>query len=145
MRTTHETVVRSAPEAIFALAADVERWPQLHPAYRWCRVLERTPNTVLFEMGGRIRGWPARWRARQERFPEQRRILFHHLGGLTRGMVVEWRLRPEADALTHLRIDHEFVLSWPLVGRFVSDVIIGPVFIDWIARATLRGVKELLE
>ena len=60
-------------------------------------------------------------------------------------MVVEWRLRPEADALTHLRIDHEFVLSWPLVGRFVSDVIIGPVFIDWIARATLRGVKELLE
>jgi ribosome-associated toxin RatA of RatAB toxin-antitoxin module len=145
MHTTHEAVIRSGPEAIFALAADVERWPQLHPAYRWCRVLERTPSTVVFEMGGRIRGWPARWRARQERFPAQGRILFRHLGGLTRGMVVEWRLRPEGETLTHLRIDHEFVMSWPVVGRVVSDLIIGPVFIDWIARATLRGVRQLLE
>jgi ribosome-associated toxin RatA of RatAB toxin-antitoxin module len=145
MHTTHEAVVRSAPAAIFALAADVERWPKLHPAYRWCRVLDRTPHTVVFEMGGRIRGWPARWRATQEQFPEQGRIVFRHLGGLTRGMLVEWRLRTETDTLTRVRIDHEFVIAWPLVGRFVSDVIIGPLFIDWIARATLRGVKQLLE
>ena len=136
MRTTHDAVIRAAPEAIFALAADVERWPELDPAYRWCRVLERTSNTVVFEMGGRIRGWPARWRARQERFPTEGRILFRHLAGITRGMVVEWRLRPEPGNQTRVRIDHDFVMAWPIVG---------PVFIDWIARRTLRGVKQLLE
>lgn len=145
MHTTHDAVIRAAPEAIFALAADVERWPRLHPAYRWCRVVERTPHSVLFEMGGKIRGWPARWRARQERFPEEGRILFRHLTGITRGMVVEWRLRPQTEGSTYLRIDHDFVMSWPVVGRIVSDVIVGPVFIDWIARATLLGVKQLLE
>ena len=145
MRTTHDALIRAAPEAIFALAADVERWPELHPAYRWCRVLERTPSTVVFEMGGRIRGWPARWRARQERFPAEGRILFRHLAGITRGMVVEWQLRPEPENQTRVRIDHELVMTWPLVGRLVSDVIVGPMFIDWIARRTLLGVKQLLE
>ena len=145
MRTTHDAVIRAAPEAIFALAADVERWPDLDPAYRWCRVLERTATTVVFEMGGRIRGWPARWRARQERFPEEGRILFRHLAGLTLGMVVELRLRSEPENRTHVRIDHDLVMAWPVVGRLVSDVIVGPLFIDWIARRTLRGVKRLLE
>jgi ribosome-associated toxin RatA of RatAB toxin-antitoxin module len=145
MRTRHEAVIRARPEAIFAIAADVERWPTLHPAYRWCRVLERTPRTVLFEMGGRIRGWPARWRAHQERFPEEGRIVFRHVAGITRGMVVEWRLHPEADGRTRLWIDHDFVMDWPVIGRVVGDVVVGPVFIDWIARRTLLGVKRLLE
>jgi ribosome-associated toxin RatA of RatAB toxin-antitoxin module len=145
MRTRHEAVIRARPEAIFAIAADVERWPTIHPAYRWCRVLERTPRTVLFEMGGRIRGWPARWRAHQERFPEEGRIVFRHVAGITRGMVVEWRLHPEADGRTRLWIDHDFVMDWPVIGRVVGDVVVGPVFIDWIARRTLLGVKQLLE
>ncbi len=144
MRTTHDAVIHAPAEAIFALAADVERWPELHPAYRWCRVLERTPDTVIFEMGGRIRGWPARWRARQERFPAEGRIQFHHLAGLTRGMMVQWYLVPDG-AGTRVRIDHELVLAWPLVGRLISDLIVGPVFIDWIARRTLTGVQQILE
>jgi hypothetical protein len=44
-----------------------------------------------------------------------------------------------------LWIDHDLVMTWPVVGRLVGDVIVGPVFIDWIARRTLLGVKELLE
>jgi ribosome-associated toxin RatA of RatAB toxin-antitoxin module len=145
MRTRHEALIQADPEATLALAADVERWPALHPAYRWCRVLERTPTTVLFEMGGRIRGWPARWRAFQERFPHEHRIVFRHVAGITRGMVVEWRLQPEGGGRTRLWIDHDLVMTWPVVGRLVGDVIVGPVFIDWIARRTLLGVKELLE
>lgn len=144
MRTTHDALIRAAPEAVFALAADVERWPALHPAYRWCRVLERDADVVVFEMGGRIRGWPARWRARQERYPAEGRIRFRHVGGITRGMIVEWQLVPEAEG-TRVRIEHDLVMSWPLVGRLVSDYIVGPVFIDWIARRTLAGVRATLE
>jgi ribosome-associated toxin RatA of RatAB toxin-antitoxin module len=144
MRTRHEAVVRAAPEAIFALAADVEAWTSLHPAYRWCRVLDRSPDGVLFQMGGRIRGWPARWTARQQRFPAEGRIVFRHVAGITRGMVVEWVLRPVPEG-THVTIHHDLVMAWPLVGRVVSDLVVGPVFIDWIAARTLEGVARRLE
>ncbi|HEU4798024.1 MAG TPA: SRPBCC family protein [bacterium] len=144
MHTTHDAVIRASPQSIFALAADVERWPKMDPAYRWCRVLERNADAVVFEMGGRIRGWPARWTARQERYPAEGRIVFRHLAGITRGMVVEWRLDPIGKD-THVRILHDLVMSWPLVGRLVSDIIVGPIFIDWIARRTLRGVRHELE
>lgn len=144
MRTRHEAVVRAPAGAIFALAADVERWPSLHPAYRWCRVLERTPDGVVFQMGGRIRGWPARWTARQERFPSDGRIVFRHLAGITRGMVVEWQLRPVPQG-THVTILHDLIMTWPLIGRAVSDLVVGPIFIDWIAARTLDGVRRVLE
>jgi len=144
MHTRHEAVIRAHPAAILALAADVESWPALHPAYRWCRVVERGAHSVLFEMGGRIRGWPARWTARQERFPDEGRVVFRHVAGITRGMVVEWRLRPVPGG-THVAIVHDLVLPWPVVGGMVSDVIIGPVFIDWIAARTLQGLRRVLE
>lgn len=144
MRTLHEALIRAAPEAVFALASDVERWPRLHPAYRWCRILERHPDWIIFEMGGRIRGWPARWTARQDRYPREWRIVFRHIRGITTGMVVEWRLSAESEG-TRVTIAHELVMRWPLVGRLASDYIVGPVFIDWIARQTLGGVKRTVE
>ncbi|HXF81340.1 MAG TPA: SRPBCC family protein [bacterium] len=144
MRTRHEAVIPAAPEAVFALAAAVESWTALHPAYRWCRVLERAPDVTVFEMGGRIRGWPARWMARQERFPREGRIVFRHIAGLTRGMVVQWTLTPAA-AGTRVVIDHDLTLPWPILGRAVADLVVGPIFIDWIAARTLEGVRRVLE
>ncbi len=144
MRTLHEALIRATPHAVFALAGDVERWPALDPAYRWCRILERGDTTTVFEMAGRIRGWPAHWVARQDRDPQDGRITFHHLAGITKGMRVEWLLRP-APGGTHVRLRHDLVIRWPLIGRLVSDLIVGPVFIDWIARRTLAGVRQLLE
>lgn len=144
MRTTHEAVIYASPESILALGSDVERWPEMDPAYRWCRVLNRGADAIVFEMAGRIRGWPARWTARQERYPAQGRIVFHHIAGITRGMVVEWRIVPAGDG-TRVTILHDLVMTWPLVGRLVSDLIVGPIFIDWIARRTLKGVQRELE
>lgn len=144
MRTVHEALIHASPEAIFAVAADVERWPALHRAYRWCRVLERHPNGLVFEMAGWIRGWPARWRAVQEQFPDDYRIVFRHVRGIASGMIVEWQLRPiESD--TRVTLVHDLVMRWPLIGRLVSDFVVGPVFIDWIARQTLRAVRVAVE
>lgn len=144
MRTVHEALIHASPEAIFAVAADVERWPALHHAYRWCRVVERQPSGLVFEMAGWIRGWPARWRAVQERFPDEHRIIFRHVRGITTGMIVEWRLHP-AGTDTRVTLLHDLVMRWPLIGRLVSDFVVGPVFIDWIARQTLHAVRAAVE
>lgn len=144
MHTVHETLVHATPEAVFAIAADVERWPQLLRAYRWCQVLDRQQDRLVFEMAGRIRGWPARWTAVQSRSPSEHRIVFHHMRGITAGMVVEWRLQPVSEG-TRVTIVHDLLLRWPLAGRLISNLIVGPVFIDWIAHQTLVAVKTAAE
>lgn len=141
MRTVHEADIRASAAAVFQIGAAVERWPDLDPAYRWCRILERTGDRTVFEMAGNIRGWPGRWTALQELFPADRRIMFTHLRGITTGMQVAWDIHDHGPA-AHLRITHELALDWPVIGRMVSDRIIGPIFIDWIARRTLSAVQR---
>ena len=41
MRTVDAITVRADLARVFALAADVERWPTFLPHYRWVRVLEQ--------------------------------------------------------------------------------------------------------
>ncbi len=144
MRTVHEAIVRATPEAVFALAADVERWPRLLGAYRWCRILDRQPQRTVFEMAGRIRGLPVRWTATQDRVLAERRIVFRHIRGITVGMVVEWRFA-EDPAGVRVTLVHDLVMHWPLIGRLVSDLIVGPIFINWIATRTIQQVKLVAE
>jgi ribosome-associated toxin RatA of RatAB toxin-antitoxin module len=144
MKTVHDANVHASAEWVFGIGADVERWPELDPAYRWCRILERAGTRTIFEMAGNIRGWPGRWTALQELFPGDRRILFMHLRGITTGMQVEWSLQQEGP-VTRVRITHQLELRWPLIGRAVSNRIMGPIFIDWIARRTLSAVQRAAE
>ena len=144
MHITHSAVIFASPGAVFGVAADVERWPSLHPAYRWCRVLERGSDRLVFEMAGLIRGWPARWTAVQEREPSSRHLVFRHIKGITTGMRVDWSLHSHQGGTT-VTLDHDLVMPWPLVGELITDLIVGPVFIDWIARQTLMAIKRAAE
>lgn len=144
MHTVHKATIRAAPERVLEIVAAVEDWPTLDRAYRWCRILERSPQKIVFEMAGLIRGFPARWTAIQERFPNQHRILFSHIGGLTTGMQVDWTLTPQAEGV-HAVLTHDLVLRWPMIGRLASDLVIGPLFIDWIATRTMHHVKRVAE
>ncbi len=144
MHLFHRARIAAPFEAVFALASDVEGWPALLRDYRWCRILERGPGRVVFSMGGWIRGWPARWTAVLEPRPDERRIAFRHLKGITTGMKVEWRFEPDGEGV-NVAIMHDLVMRWPLIGRLVSDWIVGPIFIDHITRRTLAAVKQRAE
>lgn len=144
MHLVHVGAIHASAAAVFGIGAAVERWPLLDPVYRWCRVLERAGTRTVFEMAGNIRGWPGRWTAVQELFPDEQRIVFVHLRGITTGMRVEWDIRNAGQA-TRLQITHDFTLRWPVIGRLASDWIIGPIFIDWIARRTVSAMQRTAE
>lgn len=144
MKTETEIWMRAPVEAIFPLAAEVERWPELLPHYRWVRLLERDGNRKLVDMAASRDGIPVRWRALQVLHPQGHRITFRHVRGITRGMDVAWSFWPQDDG-TLVRISHHLDLRWPVVGPWVADRIIGPQFIDNIARKTLRRIKQLVE
>jgi hypothetical protein len=131
-------------ERIFGLAADIERWPEILPHYRYVRRVGSGTGMREFAMGAR-RGWiPVTWRATQTPRRDVRRIDFHHTGGVTRGMEVAWRFEPSADGWD-VSIEHALDLRWPLIGRFAAERVIGPHFIDAIAGRTLRTIKRLAE
>ena len=138
-------VTMAAPyERIFRLAADIERWPEILPHYRYVRRLADIGDDRQYAMGARRGLIPVTWRAIQRPLPEARRIEFEHTGGVTRGMVVAWRFKPAGEAWD-VSIHHQLELRWPLIGGVVAERIIGPQFIDAIAGRTLRTIKRLAE
>ena len=133
-------------ERIFPLAAEVERWPERLPHYRYVRRLPAANGERRFAMGARRGPIPVRWEAIQRPLPDERRIEFTHTGGVTRGMQVAWRFEP-SEGGWEVSIEHELELQlgWPLIGALVAERVVGPQFVEAIARRTLQRVKVLAE
>ena len=53
--------------------------------------------------------------------------------------------REGAQSGWEVSIEHQLDLGWPLIGRLVAARVIGPQFVEAIARRTLRRVKTLAE
>jgi ribosome-associated toxin RatA of RatAB toxin-antitoxin module len=147
---TIDRVVVAAPRArVYALATDVERWPTFLPHYRWVRVLERRPDGTVVEMAawrpfGLLR-YPTWWVSEMRLEPDAGVIRYRHLRGITRGMDVTWTVGG-GDGAAAVTIVHAWRgPPWPLIGRPVASLFIGPVFVHGIAARTLAGVKREAE
>lgn len=142
MRSILVEPMRAPVERVFDLAADVERWPERLPHYRYVRRLADSPER-RFAMGARRGAIPVRWEAIQRPMRDERRIEFVHTAGVTKGMWVEWRFAPTSLG-TDVSIEHRLRLGWPLIGR-LAERVIAAQFIEAIARRTLRRVRVLAE
>ena len=146
MRSRLHLPIRAPYERIFALAAEVERWPDILPHYRYVRPVPDARGERQFEMGARRGPIPVSWVAIQRPLGDERRIEFVHTGGVTKGMWVAWRFAPPDDGgMIDVSIEHRLELRWPLIGEFVARHVIGPQFIEAIAGRTLRRIRELAE
>jgi ribosome-associated toxin RatA of RatAB toxin-antitoxin module len=144
MNTENSIWMKAPSQVIYDLAAEVERWPEILPHYRWVTLLERNGNRKLVEMAASRDGFPVKWQALQVLDPVTPSIHFAHVKGITKGMEVQWSFR-EQDGGTLVRIDHQLDLKWPLIGAWAADHIIGPQFVANIAGKTLRRIKQLAE
>ena len=142
MRSEIRLLMRAPYDRVFDLAADVERWPEILPHYRYVRALPGEGRR--FAMGARRGPIPVSWEAIQRPMRNERRIEFVHIGGVTRGMEVAWRFAELEEGLD-VSIEHRLQLAWPLIGGFAAERVIGPHFIEAIAGRTLRRVRELAE
>lgn len=166
MRIEDSTVIAAPPERIYALAARIERWPELLPHYRWVRVLrELDAGERLVEMAASRDGFPVKWASIQRCDPARYRIYFRHVRGISRGMEVEWSMEPAQDGRagdyaahhprfqgdadrppTLVRIVHEFDPPWPRpMGPLFARYVVGDLFVHNVAAKTLRYVKRLAE
>lgn len=146
MQTVDECLMRARPDRCFLVAADVERWPEILPHYRWVRFHERRGFGVgQVEMAawrlfpGRIR-YPTWWLSEMRADEAEPAIHYRHVAGITAGMIVKWSFFPHPTG-TLVRITHEWAgPRWPLIGGIAWTRVIGPHFVSAIAQRTLAGV-----
>lgn len=149
MRTVDRLIMRAPADRVFAAAADVERWPELLPHYRWVTMRERHDSGGIVEMAAWRPFWiakyPTWWVSRMRVDSGRGEVHYEHIDGITRGMQVVWRVVPGNDA-TEVTIVHEWAgPRWPLIGRPAASLVIGPVFIHGIASRTLAGIARFVE
>ncbi|MEA2537385.1 MAG: hypothetical protein QOF11_1619 [Chloroflexota bacterium] len=158
MRSTIATDVAAAPELVFRLARDVERWPRLLPHYDRVRVVDRRADGTLTAVmvarrpliAGVGLGLPVAWRSRVSVDPDALRLRFRHLGGATGGMAVTWRIEP-APGGCRVSIDHDFrrPIALPILGALLGDdawpALIDRFFTRPIAGRTLATFRALAE
>lgn len=150
MRTVDQRLMRAPIDRVLAAAADVERWPEWLPHYRWVR-LKPGPGggPALVEMAawrpfGPFR-WPAWWTSEMWVDRATPAVRYRHVRGITTGMDVAWTFSSE-DRGTLVTIVHEWTgPAWPLVGRPAAAWVIGPVFVHGIASRTLAGIARVVE
>jgi len=154
MTTVDDRVVGAPLPIIFALAADVERWPDHLDHYRYVRFHERRRDGGgLVEMSANrpfgAAKWPTKWTSLMSvtrpggTAPPS--IRFRHVRGVTTGMDVEWTFEKKGDA-TLVRILHVWNgPKWPLIGEVAARGVIGPVFVHGIASRTLAGLARAAE
>jgi ribosome-associated toxin RatA of RatAB toxin-antitoxin module len=151
LRTIDERLVAAPADACFRAAADVERWPEILPHYRWVRFRRKdgfargVVEMAAWRHFGPF-GYPTWWVSEMEHDAAARTVTYRHVDGVTKGMDVLWEVLPSEDGRTLLRIVHEWSgPEWPLVGAFAAEQVIGPHFIHFIASRTLAGVAREAE
>jgi len=155
MYTVDEIEMAAPVEACFRAGADVERWPEVLPHYRWVRFHRRDAfGTGRVEMAARRSfgplPYPVWWVSEMTLDPARPAVLYTHVAGVTTGMEVEWTFQPLGPDRTAVRIVHAWDDGprWPLPGwtrRSIAEHLIGPVFIHHVAGRTLRGIRRHVE
>ena len=151
MKTANHISIQAPYNRVFELGANVEDWARILPHYRYVRVLARDGASKTVQMSAMRDFIPVTWTAIEtvvEGSPQEPgRIEFRHIKGLVRGMYVEWSFKVEGDRV-HVTISHD--LEQPpfptrILGRKLTEVIVGKGFIGYIANKTLRRIKRLAE
>lgn len=157
MNSQNTILIQADYERIFELASRVEDWGRILPHYRYVRVLKRDGARTWLKMSARrdfiFFSWPVTWTAVATVIPGSMsrpgRVVFHHTGGLVRGMDVAWTFEPRprrGDVI--VRITHHLhrpAFPVRILGRRGVDVVVGKLFIEYIAGKTLKRIKLLAE
>ncbi len=143
MHTGNSIIMHAPKMTIFETAANLERWPEILPHYRYIRYLERGDERNIVVMAALRSGIPIAWTSEQVIDREKLQVRFRHLKAFTKGMEVVWTFNETPDGvLVQIVHDLKFRVA-PLAP--VADAIIGKFFIHHVASETLRHMKTHLE
>ena len=148
MNRTNSIIIHAPLSKVFAAAADLGRWPEFLPHYRYNRFIVQTPSGGTVKMSCVHAGVPLTWLSQYRIDTEKHELHFRHLRAVlnaTRGMEVVWKFEERPDGGVQVSVTHELELHWPVIGPLLANRILGGFFVQRIAEKTLAGLKRKLE
>ncbi len=143
-RLEHTTVIQKPLSQVFALARQVEHYPEFLPGYIESRITDRREDALLLERAALIQGHLYRWKS-WVRFEENRSICFEQAEGPLRGMKVEWQFDSMGSSETRVTIIHRFHLNRPwAIGRWIERFVYKPK-IAAMAALVVAALKRVCE
>ena len=138
MPTVRKTVIVPHPaEAMYALVADFERYPEFLPGCRQARVLERHPREVKGVLVIDYRGFRSEI-ATRNRMVRGESITLELLDGPFERFEGHWRFEPLGDEGSRVSLDVEYTFSSGAVQALMAPVfghITGTLVERFVARA----------
>ena len=128
--TEHEITVSAPADRVYALIADVQKWPQLFGPTIHAEQVELDGQSEQIRIWATANETAKTWTSRRRLDPAARTIEFrqersqHPVGG----MGGTWAIEPLADAECNVRLSHDYFAA-------TAD----PADLDWIAKAVDRN------
>ena len=128
--TEHQIDVAAPAERVYALIADVGKWPEIFPPTVHAECAEKNGNSELIRLWATANGTAKTWTSRRWHDPERMSVSFrqersvHPVGG----MGGEWVVEPVTESGCRVRLLHSFFAA--------GD---DPADIDWISQAVQRN------
>ncbi len=144
-RMTHSIDIERPLTEVYALARQVERYPEFMPDYLSSKVIERTPEGDVVERSALVKGKLYVWKSRVT-FQENEGVYFVHQEGPLHGMQVSWRFLSLDPSRTRLTITHTFQIQrkFPFLGQLLEAWYYKPNISD-IAGRVVVGFKKACE
>jgi hypothetical protein len=148
MNLTNDITIRAPLNKIFVVAANLPRWPEFLPHYRYNRFILQTPSGGLVRMSCVSSRFNVRWTSEYRIDTENRQLNFHHHKSTlnaTRGMKVVWNFEELPGGFVRVSISHRLDRKWLTIGPALTSWVAGRFLIPDIAGRTLAGLKRKVE
>ena len=135
-------------EKVFMTVADLARWPEFLPHYRYNRFIRQTASGGLVQMSCYRLGFPLKWVSDYRIDLARRKLTFRHLEralNATQGLDTVWNFEELSQHPVRVRLTYEFAPPLALGGRFLAALVLGELFVHNLAEKTLTGLKRKME
>jgi len=136
-QVTTEVLIPADPAAVYAIAKDIEKFPEFMPSVESVRIVESDGGRRVSEWVGRVEQFNRiiKWTEEDLWDDSQRKCTFCASDGDWDKYEGVWTFEPE-EAGTRVVLSLEFDLNVPLIGPLIKGVI---------ARLVKHNCEEMLE
>lgn len=136
-RVEVETFVRAPADHVYAVAKDVEQFPEFMPDVESLRVLERQGSRTLTAWVGRIQGRRVAWTEEDEWDDARRVCTFRQKEGDFDRFEGQWTFEPAPGGCA-VRLVLDYDLRIPLLGPVLTNLV------RQLVRKNAEGMLEAL-
>lgn len=138
-----QTVVPGPPERAYALAKDMESYPEFMKDVVYLKVLERQGDAQISEWHGRLQGKVLKWKERDVFDDARHTITYHQTEGDLKKFEGEWTFEAVGDGTTRVQLTCDFDLGIPMLSGLLDPV--ARLVVKKNCEDMLAGIRAKLE